>query len=97
MLRKNKKKINLIIGLICSACVISLAFFAEPAGFYIPLFYVLVFLSAYSLLKLITRFSFSFAVAAAGYLLLRMLGLDSNINNILLVVLVLALLVFQSH
>ena len=97
-MRRNKKlPKKLLFGVFCLLCFGVLAVSVSPEGIYVPVFFILLFLSIFFLLGVLTKYSFSIAVATIIYLILKMLSLDNTLNNALLLILTLSLLVVQGR
>lgn len=97
MRRNRKLPKKLLLGAFCLICLGLLAVSVPPEGLYLPVFFILLFLSIFFLVGVLTKYSFSVAVATIIFLILKMLNLDNTLNNVLLLILTLSLLVVQGR
>lgn len=95
---RNRKKtfgkfiLSLLLWLLLLVLVIGFA----PTGYFVLLFFLLLFLSVYSLLSLFIPLALTLSLGVLGLTLLRFFHMDNSLNLILLLAMVVSFGLYQS-
>lgn len=97
-MRKNKRNafFKIFLSILFWIFLLTLVVSFSPAGYLMPVFFLLLFLGLYFFLSAFLALASPITIGIVGYLALRFFHMDNNLNLILLGALILSLGLYQS-